>query len=276
MKCNEKSWHVAIYVCFYADMQPDNHDPARRDLSFLQSLFLIAKEAGRLIMEVRSGGLEVEYKDDHSPVTEADTLASAYIVKQLQIMFPDIPVVSEEAVRDVDVEARFWLVDPLDGTKGFIRGEDEFTVNIGLIEGKHPVAGIIYLPAKDEGFFGSDATGAFQISGDSDPQPIHTERREKGSRAVVLSKHHPSPNTQAMLDEFGVATVVHASSSYKFCQVANGNADLYPRAGRTMEWDTAAGHAIVEAAGGRMTTLEGEPFRYGKPDYANGGFIVEA
>lgn len=254
-------------------MQRSIHE---RNRSFLDSLAVIAKQAGEIIMAARAAGIAVEYKDDKSPVTHADEMANHHIVETLLAAFPDIPVVSEEGAQEGASGAaeHFWLVDPLDGTRGFIRGEDEFTVNIGLIEKRQPVAGVIYLPAKDELYIGSDTAGAFYAVGDGAAQPIHVRRPEGMKRAVIMSAYHASPDTESVLSGYEITEKVRASSSLKFCYVAEGKADLYPRTGPTMEWDTAAGHAILLAAGGRMTHLDGSAFLYGKEGYRNPGFIA--
>ncbi len=247
-----------------------------RDPVFLHQLCEIAKRAGEVIMAARQAGVAVEYKADNSPVTHADEAANAYIVAQLAARFPDIPIVSEEGAQEAKHAdaASFWLVDPLDGTKSFIRGEDDFTVNIGLIEQRVPVAGVVYIPARDTMYFGSDQAGAFRRSGDGTHTRIQVNTPQGNRRAVIMSKHHASPELERYIAPYEVTEKVAAASSLKFCLVAEGRADLYPRTGPTMEWDTAAGHAVLLAAGGRMTTLEGEPFLYGKPEYRNPGFIA--
>jgi len=247
-----------------------------RKSPFLEQLATIAQEAGRLIMQARAAGFAVEYKEDRSPVTHADEAANHYIVGQLERLFPAIPTVSEEGAK-LDAHGqreRFWLIDPLDGTKSFIRGEDDFTVNIGLIERRVPVAGVIYVPAQEVMYFGSDEAGAFRRGRDGQQQPIRVNAPRDNKRAVIMSKHHASPDLEAYIAPYEVTEKVQASSSLKFCYVAEGKADLYPRTGPTMEWDTAAGHAILLAAGGKMTMLDGSPFLYGKEGFLNPGFIA--
>jgi 3'(2'), 5'-bisphosphate nucleotidase len=251
-------------------------DIQQRSLDFLSILGVIAHQAGEVILRVRAEGVAVTYKDDASPVTHADERANALIVAALERRFPGIPVISEEAENTTAPlgDAPFWLVDPLDGTKGFICGEDEFTVNIGLIEGRVPVAGAVYLPARGMLYLGSDRAGAFRGWCDEAPRPIRTRTPESNARAVLVSKHHASPEEEALLAPYIVTERIRASSSLKFCLLAEGTADLYPRSGPTMEWDTAAGHAILLAAGGEMTTLSGAPFLYGKPEFRNPGFLA--
>jgi 3'(2'), 5'-bisphosphate nucleotidase len=259
--------------------------------ALLPILARIAKEAGALIMAARHHGVVVAIKEDRSPVTQADQHANDYIVAQLTQHFPTIPIISEEedispAQRDLqnsrlqngsNHSAMFFLVDPLDGTKSFIRGEDTFTVNIGLIANAEPIAGVIYLPAKELLYMGSLEAGAFrQQQGEDAPLPIQVSKPSGTQRSVILSKYHPSPAEKDYIAAFEITQFTHASSSYKFCLVADGTANLYPRSGETMEWDTAAGHAILLAAGGKMTTFTGEPFLYGKQGFRNTGFLAEA
>ena len=247
-----------------------------RDYAFLKQLAEIAREAGGIIMQVRAGGVSVAYKDDQSPVTVADESANHYIVEQLERLFPHIPIVSEEGAQEGrHASAEYvWLVDPLDGTKSFIRGEDDFTVNIGLIKNRVPVAGVIFVPAQNVMYIGSDLAGAFRTDSNGKEVSIRVNALQGNKRAVIMSKHHACPDLDAYIAPYEVTEKVQAASSLKFCRVAEGAADLYPRTGPTMEWDTAAGHAILLAAGGRMTMLDGAPFLYGKPEYRNPGFIA--
>lgn len=248
----------------------------QRGKDILYQLSTITKEAGELIMQARADGLSVQYKGDASPVTHADEQANALIEEALQKAFPAIPVISEEGKNEAVVvhAPYFWLVDPLDGTKGFIRGEDEFTVNIGLIENRKTVAGVIYLPARDVLYLGSDEAGAWRIGKDGREEAIRVNVPEGNKRSALTSKHHASEKEKEILSRYEITRQVGASSSFKFCLVADGTADIYPRTGPTMEWDTAAGHAILLAAGGKMTTLEGRVFLYGKHDFRNPGFIA--
>lgn len=233
--------------------------------------------AGRRIMEFYSSGEhETAIKDDHSPVTDADIAAHRMIVDALRQWTPDIPVVSEESAEwpDVSKSRNFWLVDPLDGTKGFIRRSDDFTVNIALIEDDRPVFGVIYIPVEETLYYGSEAYGAFRQKPDDAPRHIRARSQPEEGATVIVSMSHNTPATDAFLANLEVHETLHASSSLKFCRVAEGVADVYPRYGRTMEWDTAAGQAIVTAAGGRVETVGGEPFCYRKSGFENDGFIV--
>ena len=247
----------------------------------------LAIDAGKSILEVYSAGPNVTFKNDASPVTEADERAEAIILEGLAKAFPGIPVVAEESVaagRVPDVEGKsFFLVDPLDGTKEFINKRDDFTVNIALIEDGAPVAGIVYAPAKGVAWTGGDGKvekilvdGDFNVTGRS----TIGCRTPSGDLTAVASRSHNSPETEAFLKEKGITSTRSVGSSLKFCLVAEGEADVYPRFGRTMEWDTAAGDAVLRAAGGMTLDLDGKPFRYGKTkqahdsDFANGHFIA--
>lgn len=234
----------------------------------------LAVEAGKKILAFQPKDVGVSLKTDASPVTEADMAAHGHIRAGLLTQFPAIPIISEEDESFSD-EAKeyFWLIDPLDGTKGFIRGEKEYTVNIALIHHGEPVLGVIYTPAKEELYVGARGLGAWK--GSAAPVPLHVNHWREGGVVAVLSRFHGSSRALEALSQYDITEMLQVNSSYKFCMVAEGRAHLYPRIGPTMEWDTAAGQAIVEAAGGTMVTWEGAPFRYGKPGYANPGFLVK-
>jgi 3'(2'), 5'-bisphosphate nucleotidase len=253
----------------------------------LAVLEILALNAGKAILEVYHDGATVTLKSDASPVTEADERAEAIILAGLAKAYPDIPVVAEESVaagRIPDVSGgRFFLVDPLDGTKEFINRRDDFTVNIALIENGVPVAGIVYAPAKGSAYTGQHGHAekfsvgpAFTIS---DRSIIHC-RKPMEAMTAVASRSHNSPETEAFLLERGITNTRSVGSSLKFCLLAEGLADVYPRFGRTMEWDTAAGDAVLRAAGGITVDLDDRPFLYGKTnqptdsDFANGHFIA--
>lgn len=253
----------------------------------LDTLETLALAAGKAILDVYRAGPNVTYKNDCSPVTEADERAEAIILEGLAKAFPDIPVVAEEAaaagnIPDVDGK-RFFLVDPLDGTKEFINRRDDFTVNIALVENGVPVAGIVYAPARNVAYTGANgAAEKLEIS----PELAISARARIGCRkrgealTAVASRSHNSPETEEFLKAQGITSTKSVGSSLKFCLVAEGEADVYPRFGRTMEWDTAAGDAVLRAAGGITLEPGGEVFRYGKTrqahdsDFANGHFIA--
>ncbi len=240
----------------------------------------LAVEAGGLIMEVYEGpDFEVKAKSDDSPVTVADERADAHIAAGLRAAFPDIPVVTEEQSDTHGIDAgTFFIVDPLDGTKEFVQRRGEFTVNIALVENGVPIRGAVYAPAIGRLFY-TDAEGrTFEAKPDgSDARPLHVSKPDNGALKVVASKSHRDAATDAYIAKYDVADFVSAGSSLKFCLVAAGEADLYPRLGRTMEWDTAAGHAVLLGAGGKVDRLDGTgPLTYGKPGYENPFFICSA
>jgi len=243
----------------------------------LPEIVALAERAGQVILEHYREGVAVRAKADASPVTAADEAAEAVILAGLAELTPDIPVVAEETVAAGHVPALdagpFWLVDPLDGTKEFISKNGEFTVNIALIEGREPVLGVVLAPALGKVWWGARGHGATARHGGDGARKIAV-RPQPARPVAVASRSHADPQTEAFLDEAGVAERISAGSSLKFCLVAEGKADLYPRFGRTMEWDTAAGHAVLSAAGGRVTTRDGAPFLYRKPGFENPGFIA--
>lgn len=238
----------------------------------------LAEAAGAAILEVYSaddpGARE---KADRTPVTEADLRAEAVILRGLAEATPDVPVVAEESVAAGDVptvteSGPFWLVDPLDGTKEFLSRNGEFTVNIALVEDGVPTLGVVHLPAIGVTYVGAPAR-AERIEG-AVTQPLGVvPAPDDGFRALV-SRSHLDPDTERWLEAVPVGSFVQAGSSLKFCRIAEGAADLYPRFGRTMEWDTAAGHAVLRAAGGSVLTPSGAPFRYGKPGFENSPFVA--
>jgi len=253
---------------------------------FAAALATIAHEAGRLILKHYAQGAEARTKADQSPVTAADEEAEALILSRLAALAPEIPVVAEEemaAGRLPKVGTRFFLVDPLDGTKEFLKGNGEFTVNIALIENQRPQCGVVLAPAKARAFIGDGANGAFELAAPEDlpldasqAEPIRARKAPKDGLVVIASRTHRDTKTDEYLAAYRVANLVAAGSSLKFCLVATGEADLYPRHGRTMEWDTAAGQAVLEAAGGSVKTLAGAPLLYGKiqEGFANPYFVA--
>jgi 3'(2'), 5'-bisphosphate nucleotidase len=246
-----------------------------------------AIEAGAEIMKIYDTDFAVAFKADQSPVTVADVAAEQIIVGALARLAPDVPVVAEEAAAAGAVPvtaARFFLVDPLDGSREFISKNGEFTVNIGLVENNVPVLGVVYAPALGRIWWGRTGEGAFcgRVEAERvvDVRAISVRGASAEGIEVVGSRSHGGGDTDAWLQRFQIARFVPAGSSLKFCLVASGEADLYPRLGRTMEWDTAAGDAILRAAGGRVETLLGEVLSYGKRnqghdcDFANPHFVA--
>jgi len=250
----------------------------------LHEIGALARDAAAAIMKVYALPFDVTHKDDKSPVTEADHAAEAIILKGLKSLTPDLPVIAEEemaAGREPDTKAGvFWLVDPLDGTKEFVKKNGEFTVNIALVANQRPVLGAVLQPAKDllwRGLNIGERPYAECLRDGRAAQRIATRPPSQDGIVVFASRTHGSyhdPELEGFLERFKIAERRQAGSSLKFCLVASGEADLYPRFGPTMEWDTAAGQAVLEAAGGKLTTLDGAPFRYGKPGFRNGNFVA--
>ncbi len=246
----------------------------------------IALDAGALIMQIYDRGFEVGQKGDDSPVTEADQKAEALILARLKEYAPDLPVLAEESASEgkiPELDNLFACVDPLDGTREFINRRTDFTVNIAIIENGMPVRGVVYAPALEMLYVAEGVAGAWRCEaepGSAVPdegarRPI-TIRKAPAQLAAVASRSHRTPETDAFLEKFPVGELKSAGSSLKFCLVAAGEADIYPRMGRTMEWDTAAGHAVVQAAGGKVLTETGEHLTYNKAErgYDNPHFIV--
>lgn len=218
----------------------------------LEQLCQIAKKAGTAILEVYNGEIAVETKSDNSPLTAADKASHQVIAAGLEALTPEIPILSEEG-KDIPYQERknwrrFWLVDPLDGTKEFIKRNGEFTVNIALIEGGAPVLGVVYVPVQDKLYVGVVGQGAYVQQADAQPEPIQVRTPDaQAGLTVVMSRSHPSPELAEYLKNIEVAEALPVGSSLKLCVVAEGRADLYPRLGPTMEWDTGAGQAVVVA-----------------------------
>ena len=255
-----------------------------RDPELLDIMIAAALEAGRAAHDIFKGDFELALKKDNSPVTAADHAAEAIILLRLGAALPHVPIIAEEEVAAGRVPAvghTFFLVDPLDGTREFVAGRDEFTVNIALIRDGSPALGVVYAPATGCLFAADVATACvFRTTASahsidhSRRASIHVRTAPAAGLTVVASRSHPSPQTSAYLLGYRVADLVSIGSSLKFCLVASGAADLYPRLGRTMEWDTAAGHAVLLAAGGAVVTAEGAPLAYGKPGFSNPWFIA--
>jgi 3'(2'), 5'-bisphosphate nucleotidase len=252
------------------------------DLPFLLEVARrAARRAGIAILEVYNAvdAPDVRHKADDSPVTRADERAEAVILEILRAETPPIPVIAEEASEREGMPGqappRFWLVDPLDGTKEFLRRNGEFTVNIALVEGDRPVLGVVHVPALGETFAAAGTGTATRQRGDAVPQPIAARLVPRRGAIVVHSRSHENnEKLAAYLAALDAPATRVSGSAIKFGLIAAGEADLYPRFGPTMEWDTGAGQAVLEAAGGSVTTPDGAPFRYGKPGFRNGGFFA--
>ena len=239
----------------------------------------IAKEAGGAITEIYSSDFDYQLKKDLSPITAADNLSHIIITKRLQILTPEIPILSEENC-DIPYKIRanwtkYWLVDPLDGTKEFIKRNGEFTVNIALIENNTPIFGVIHLPVTSETYWGSPVNGSFYASGNNDVKEIRVSENHQNPIHLVASRSHPSEMLNSLLKKIVDYEIIEVGSSIKFCHIASGQADCYPRFGPTSEWDSAAGEAIVKFAGGRVLTTNGNSMFYNlKENYLNPNFIV--
>ncbi len=240
----------------------------------------LARQAGAAIMEIYAdaGRTALQEKADRSPLTAADSAAHRLIDAGLRRLTPEIPVLSEEG-RDIAFQERrswerFWLVDPLDGTKEFLKRNGEFTVNIALVQAGRPTAGVIFAPALDLLYLGKRGEGARRWRKGRGAEEIRVRNPAAIGLVVVQSRSHPSAELDSFLKTVTVAESLAVGSSLKLCAVAEGRADLYPRFGPTMEWDTGAGQAILEAAGGSVAGLDGSPLSYNKPDLTNGFFIA--
>lgn len=243
--------------------------------ALLDALVPVMRAAGDVIEAVRTAGFDPRHKADASPVTEADEAAEALILAALANLDP-APVVAEEAHaaghRPLPA-ARFWLIDPLDGTRDFIAGRAAYSVNIALVEDDRPVLGLVLSPRDGVLWAGAAGHGAFRQRPGEAREPIAV-RRAALPPTVVVSHSHLDDDTKRYLSTMGLVDLEPAGSSLKFCRLAEGSADVYPRYGPTMEWDTAAGHAVLLAAGGAMHGPSGRDFAYGKPGYRNGAFLA--
>lgn len=249
------------------------------DRALLELAFTLAHQAGELIMQIRARGFETLSKSDDSPVTEADHAAEALILKGLRAACPDIPVLAEEEIAAGLVTANadtLWVVDPLDGTREFAKRRDDFAVCIGLVREGRPVLGVVAAPAHREAFGGIIGQGAVKRD-DTGVHSIKVRTPPKTGLTVIASRSSARhPRMVPYLAGRAVAETLHVGSAIKFCRIAEGVADLYPRFGRTMEWDTAAAQAILEAAGGSVRSAEtGAALTYGKPGFENPHFVAE-
>ena len=239
----------------------------------------IVEAAAALVLPLWRTGLQVHSKADESPVTEADRRGEALILEHLARLFPGVPVISEEDASEFGtpdaIGPRFFLVDPVDGTKAFVRGDPNFTVNIGLIENGRPVAGAVNAPPTGETWFTHKGGVLKRVNGGA-PQPVRARPWPQGKAVALVSHTMKDETKRKLIEEFGFDLAEPMDSSIKFCRIAEGSADIYPRHGPTMEWDIAAGHAVLEAAGGTVLTPEGEPFSYGKASegFRNGWFVA--
>lgn len=247
--------------------------------SILPDVLKIADAASEKVLSIYSSNFKVDYKADNSPITAADTASHRIIVEGLRHLSHDIPVLSEEGA-DIPWSERkhwhrFWLIDPIDGTKDFTQRTGEFTVNIALIEHGEPILGVVTAPALKEAYWGLKGEGAYKRDRTGRVRRISVVVPAEAKR-IVASKNHLNDETKAFIDNIGPHELVQAGSSLKFCRIAEGHADIYPRLGPTCEWDTAAAHAVLAAAGGKVQTLDGQPLTYGKEDVLNPYFVASS
>lgn len=249
--------------------------------ALLESVETLARDAGAEIMAIYSRDFSIEEKEDKSPLTEADSAAHRLIAAGLATLTPALPILSEEDVEGfggADEQGRYWLVDPLDGTKEFIKRNGEFTVNIALVENGIPVLGVVYAPALNVTYSGARGLGAVKVSDAGERTPINVADAPVGRAwRVVGSRSHASAETAEWLAKLGDYELVPMGSSLKLCLVAEGAADVYPRLGLTSLWDTAAAHAVVNEAGGEVVRLDGAALSYANTaEVLNPYFIVQA
>jgi len=251
----------------------------RNPEKILEQLVDISRRAGHAILEWYEGDMGITRKADDSPLTRADLASHELIKAELSSRWPDIPILSEESA-DIPWETRrnwrqYWLVDPLDGTKEFINRNGEFTVNIALIRDHEPVMGIVHVPVTDTSYFGARELGAWRRQGSSETRAIRVRRPAAQPAVIVGSRSHANPELAGQLQQLGAHELTSMGSSLKFCRIAEGLADFYPRLGPTSEWDTAAAQAVVEAAGGQVVKLDGSVLGYNhKEIYLNPYFFV--
>lgn len=250
----------------------------------INQILEIAENAGKATLEIYDREFTIEEKEDRSPVTEADKKSNEIIITALSDIYPDIPFISEETKQTPFAERKdwkyYWLIDPLDGTKEFIKKNGEFTINIALIKDQIPILGVIYVPVKDIFYYAQKGKGSFKIEKGASAQPIQASQQTTQEKLVVVgSRSHGSETLNAFIEEkkaeYNEVELISSGSSLKFCLVAEGKADIYPRTGPTHEWDTAAGHAIVLESGKSVYDFEsGDPLVYNKENLLNGWFIV--
>lgn len=245
--------------------------------SMLPDVIRIADEASAKVLHIYQSDFKVSYKEDESPITAADVASHEMIVEGLRNISQDIPILSEEGAQAPWNERkrwrRFWLVDPIDGTKEFTQRTGEFTVNIALIEEGEPVMGVVTAPALQEAFWGVSGEGAYKRDHTGQVYGIRVAEPQ-ASKRVVASKNHLNNETRAFIETLGAHKTIQAGSSLKFCRIAEGHADIYPRMGPTSEWDTAAAHAVLLAAGGNVYAVDGKPLGYGKENVLNPYFVA--
>jgi 3'(2'), 5'-bisphosphate nucleotidase len=244
--------------------------------SLTQQVLHFAREAGRRVMRFYRQERTDAVKADSSPLTAADLASHEFLVGALSPLLPGVRVISEESEQraGASISAPFWLVDPLDGTKEFIKATDEFTVNIALVESGRPILGVVHAPALNQTYYGASGNGSWKMDGEHPPARISCRRWNPARLAVVASRDHAGPLVKTLLERLPQASLQSMGSSLKFCLVAEGNADIYLRDLPTMEWDTAAAQCVVEAAGGGVFDLAGARLQYGKDGLKNPAIVT--
>ena len=247
--------------------------------TLIEPVVVMARRAGDAILEVYASDFTVQNKDDESPLTLADLASHRCLVEELESLTPDIPIISEESglpeFATRSSWSRYWLIDPLDGTKEFVNRNDEFTVNVALIVDHRPALGVVHVPVRNRTYVGCEGVGSEVRDGDASPRTISVAEAGRSPVRVVGSRSHRGKSLDAFLDKLGDYDMVPMGSSLKFCVVAEGGADVYPRLGPTSEWDTAAAQAVVEQAGGAVLELDGSPLSYNtKEEILNRHFVV--
>ena len=233
--------------------------------------------AGTESIKLFKEGLKITIKEDNSPVTNGDLKVNSMLTERIKVLTPNIPIISEETV-DLKIENKekiFWLIDPIDGTKEYLAGKDEYTINAALIEEKKPIMGLVGVPRKNRIFYSYGANESYLLENNIIKKNNCVKKSPSGKIIALSSVANPSADIQKKLKEYNVTSVVKMASSYKFCVIANGEYDIYAAKERAMEWDYAAGHAVAEHAGAIITTLDGKPFLYGKSNYKNPSLLMK-
>ncbi len=242
------------------------------DISLIIAIKKLIVEAGAIAVNIRKAGIQVNIKDDNSPVTNADKAISQYIFDELTKITPNIPVICEErSILPINKNRQFWLIDPIDGTRSFINNKDSFTVNIALINNKIPVYGFIYQPDKNKLYFTNENQ---ELCIEQNGKLINKNTHNKKSFVAVVSSNHFNLATSNYLEENNLTEIISIPSSLKLCLIAEGAADIFPKFGTTMEWDIAAGHALIRASGGNINLFDGNEMFYAKDDFKNPNFIA--
>ena len=266
-------------MAYTADPQEETSGKKMDLTQWIDPLVVLAEEAGQAILEVYGTEFEVEVKDDLSPLTKADLASNVHIVAGLKVLAADIPIITEEAgLPDFEERGqwdRYWLIDPLDGTKEFVNRNGEFTVNIALIDKHVPVLGVVHVPVQQTTYIGCEGSGAQLRGPGEEPRRIAVALESGSPVRVVGSRSHRGDSLNSFLENLGDFEMHPMGSSLKFCRIAEGAADVYPRLGPTSEWDTAAAQAVVEQAGGQVIELDGKPLSYNKKaNILNPHFLV--